>query len=99
MVVRVRPLAETGGHSDEREAVYKRLASWASGTIVLEDNVGRANGSLTGKRTQSFEFANGVLGTGATQREVYDTITCSLVKAMCADGFSAFVFAYGQVRK
>lgn len=39
VVVRVRPLAESGGHSDEREGVYRRLASWDNGVIVLEDEV------------------------------------------------------------
>ena len=72
------------------------MASWEEGVIVLEDEVGLANGSRTGKRTQTFDFAKGVLGTTAKQPEVYDAVASELVKAVCEDRYSAFVFAYGQ---
>ena len=69
VVVRVRPLAESGGHSAEGKPVYKRLAKWDEGAIVLEDNVddlgtGRTTGS---SRPQVFTFAKEILGTDATQ--------------------------------
>ena len=35
----MRPLAESGGHSDERDAVYRRMVSWEDGVIVLEDPI------------------------------------------------------------
>jgi len=95
VVVRVRPLAESGGHSNERDAVYKRLASWDDNVVVMEDDVGTANGSMTGVRSQSFTFAKGVLGTAAKQPEVYGAVAANVVKA-CTDGYCAFLFAYGQ---
>ena len=39
VVVRVRPLAAEGGHSTHGKRVFKRLAKWDEGAIVLDDNV------------------------------------------------------------
>ena len=98
VVVRVRPLAESGGHSAEGKPVYKRLAKWDEGAIVLEDNVddlgtGRTTGS---SRPQVFTFAKEILGTDATQASVYDAAAGSLVKSFANDGFNVLLFAYGQ---
>jgi hypothetical protein len=96
VVVRVRPFAESGGHSDQREAVYKRLASWEDGVVVIEDNVGTDNGSLTGTRSESFTFGRDVLGPSAKQIEMYDVVAAKLMTSVCSEGFSGFIFAYGQ---
>ncbi len=99
VVVRVRPLAASGGHSNEGEPVSKRLASYDNGRIVLEDEVGTDTGSLTGVRLHEYTFAQAVLGPGAPQSEVHEAAAAELVRAMCADGgdgFNALLFAYGQ---
>ena len=46
VTVRVRPLAQEGGHSATGQfakGVYKKLAKWDEGVIVLEDEVERAS--------------------------------------------------------
>lgn len=96
VVVRVRPLAESGGHSDEREAVYRTMVSWEDSVIVLEDNVGHQNGSRAGVRRQYYTFANGILGASAEQSVVYDAVAAEVVKAVCDESYNGFIFAYGQ---
>jgi hypothetical protein len=98
VVVRVRPLAATGGHSAEGKPVYKRLAKWDEGSIVLEDNVDDyGTGRMTGSsRPQVFTFAKEILGTEATQASVYDAAASNLVKSFANDGFNVLLFAYGQ---
>ena len=96
VVVRVRPLAESGGHADQGKAHPKRLASWDDGTIVLEETMGVNSGCGTGIRNQSFTFAKDVLGTTAKQPQVYDAVAAKLVRSVCCDGFNGLLFAYGQ---
>ena len=96
VIVRVRPLAQTGGHSNEGEPVSKRLASWENGRVVLEDDVGKNNGSVTGIRTQEYTFGKSVLGPDAKQAEVHGAVAEDLVKAVCCDGYNGLLFAYGQ---
>jgi hypothetical protein len=95
VVVRVRPLAESGGHSNVGAPVSKCLTSWADGKIVLED-VGVDHGNGTGIRSQEYSFADTVLGPDAKQIEVHKAATDGLVKAVCDEGFNGLLFAYGQ---
>ena len=96
VVVRVRPLAETGGHSYERGGVNQRLAAWGDDVIIIEDAVGTNHGIETGIRSESFTFTKDILGPKARQSEVYDAVAANLIPSLCSEGFSAFVFAYGQ---
>ena len=96
ITIRVRPLAASGGHSNEGERVSKRLASWDNGCVVLEDEVGMDNGSVTGVRSQSYTYPQEVLGPDAKQVEVHRAAAAGLVKAVCSDGFNGLLFAYGQ---
>ena len=104
IVVRVRPLATTGGHSDEGigdslTEVCKELASWDNGAIVMEETRKSSSawgGSHTTKRAQTFTFPKHILGIEAKQDEVYDAVAAKLVRAVCCDGFNGLVFAYGQ---
>lgn len=96
VVVRVRPLAQSGGHSNDGAPVSKRLASWDNGCVVLEDEVGLDSGSLTGVRSQKYSFAETVLGPDAKQVEVHNAAADDLVRAVCIDGFNGLLFAYGQ---
>ena len=96
VIVRVRPLAQSGGHSNEGEPVSKRLASWANGAVVLEDEIGTDHGSVTGIRSQTYTFAQEVLGPDAQQEAVNRAAAADLVKAVCTDGFNGLLFAYGQ---
>lgn len=94
--MRVRPLAQSGGHSNDGAPVSKRLASWDNGCVVLEDEVGLDSGSLTGVRSQKYSFAETVLGPDAKQVEVHNAAADDLVRAVCIDGFNGLLFAYGQ---
>ena len=159
VVVRVRPLAQSGGHSNEGVPVSKRLASWHDGTITLEvrrrrvglrrlchrspaglpscswvagracregglsrgdsrrrlppspvsrrrhrhstravaqDEVGFANGSVTGVRSTAYGFAEAVLGPEAAQVDVHDAAAAELVRSVCTEGYNGLLFAYGQ---
>ena len=96
VVVRVRPFAATGGHSAEGKPVYKRLAKWDAGSIVLEDNVDDLGTGRASSRPQVFTFAKEILGTEATQASVYDAAASGLVKSFANDGFNVLLFAYGQ---
>jgi hypothetical protein len=96
VVIRVRPLAESGGHSNAGEAVSKRLASWENGTVVLEEHVGIENGSITGKRSQSYSYAHAVIRPDAKQAEVHKESAAGLVTAVCSGGYNGLLFAYGQ---
>mmetsp|Transcript_43080 Transcript_43080/g.119146 ORF Transcript_43080/g.119146 Transcript_43080/m.119146 type:complete len:442 (+) Transcript_43080:109-1434(+) len=87
VVVRVRPLAESGGHSGDGPPVYKRLASWADGVVVLEDAHTR----------QQYSFARSILAPEATQGEVYDAAAAELIQAFVEnEGYNVLLFAYGQ---
>lgn len=97
VVARVRPLAQSGGHSNDGQPVSKRLASWEHNTIVLEDEASLGTGSSTAAvRSQAYNFAQPVLGPDAQQSEVHAAAAADLVKAVCNDGFNGLLFAYGQ---
>mmetsp|Transcript_76160 Transcript_76160/g.205436 ORF Transcript_76160/g.205436 Transcript_76160/m.205436 type:complete len:458 (-) Transcript_76160:42-1415(-) len=100
VVVRVRPLAEEGGHSANGKHVYKRLVSWDNGEIVLDDNVELGDGqrSKAGvlSRPQVYTFARDILGTDANQESVYKSSASELVRSFVQDGYNALLFAYGQ---
>ena len=97
VVVRVRPLAVDGGHSATgkwAKGVYKKLAKWDDGVIVLEDNVDLGDGKKN-TRPQTFTFAKFILGTDAKQEEVYQANAAGLVQSF-VQGFNVLLFAYGQ---
>ena len=104
VVVRIRPLASSGGHSNEGEPVSKRLASYGNGKIVLEDEMGVDYGGARAAhaRTTEYTFAQAILGPEARQAEVHEAAAAELVQAVCADGlnggegYNALLFAYGQ---
>ena len=82
VTVRVRPLAQEGGHSATGQfakGVYKKLAKWDEGVIVLEDEVDLGDGRDRGSRPQRYTFAQTILGTEAKQDEVYSASALSLV--------------------
>jgi hypothetical protein len=104
VVVRIRPLASSGGHSNEGEPVSKRLASYGNGKIVLEDEMGVDYGGARAAhaRTTEYTFAQAILGPESRQAEVHEAAAAELVQAVCADGlnggegYNALLFAYGQ---
>lgn len=102
VVVRVRPLAVEGGHSAQGRAVYKRLAKWGDGEVVLDDNVDLVRSGEAAKaadklsRPQVYKFMQDILDTDAAQQAVYDSSTSEVVRKFVAEGYNALVFAYGQ---
>ncbi|KAK3285403.1 hypothetical protein CYMTET_6992 [Cymbomonas tetramitiformis] len=86
VVVRVRPLAATGGHSADGKSVYKKLAKWHDGCVVLEDGHGQTE----------YKFADTILDTEATQDAVYEASAREITRAFVQQGYNALLFAYGQ---
>ena len=90
VVVRIRPLAKCGGHSNEGELVSKRLASYENGKILLEDEMGVDYGGARAAhaRTTEYTFAQAILGPESRQAEVHEAAAAELVQAVCADGLN-----------
>ena len=85
--VRVRPLAESGGHSNDGPPVFKKLADWRNGSVVLEDRHGES----------SYNFAQDILDTDAKQVDVYESTAAEVVtKFVQPNGYNVLYFAYGQ---
>lgn len=84
VVVRIRPLASSGGHSNEGEPVSKRLASYGNGKIVLEDEMGVDYGGARAAhaRTTEYTFAQAILGPESRQAEVHEAAAAELVQAV-----------------
>ena len=87
------PLSTEGGHSAAGCPVFKRLVSWDNSVgVVLDEPNGSASNNI---RRQTYNFAKSILGTDATQEEVYDQSARDIVNDF-VDNYNGLVFAYGQ---
>lgn len=88
--VRIRPLADTGGHSEDGTVLTKHLDTWDESSVTMETQY------LFSKGEAKYTYPKHVFGTEASQQEVTDAMVPELVNSFTEERTSVLFFAYGQ---
>eukprot|EP00928_Gymnodinium_smaydae_P043676 TRINITY_DN29219_c0_g2_i1.p1 TRINITY_DN29219_c0_g2~~TRINITY_DN29219_c0_g2_i1.p1 ORF type:complete len:944 (-),score=200.85 TRINITY_DN29219_c0_g2_i1:184-2610(-) len=89
--VRIRPLAEAGGHAEDGTVHAKILEKWDEESVTIGTQY------MFSKGEAQYTFPRRVFGPDCSQQEVYDVIAPELVEAFTQrNGYNILFFAYGQ---